>query len=368
MDRGELLRERNDVLGIDTRDLGRGRDGTSTRPRCDELVDAGRVRVDEGAVDEALAIEMAHHAEHERHVGAGPQREVTIGPSRHRGATGIDDDQAAPCRAGLAARAAGSGCSRSQGSRPTPRQLAVHHVERIGRQHRAERRLRRGAVRGGTDRVRHAARTSSSEQAPRETAPTQRPGRRVVEVRHDRPDRAPPRRSPRRSAATRSSASSHDATRNSPAPFGPTRTSGVSTRSGAYTRRACCLTLAQMKPWVIGFAGPASIATIRPSSTETSSEQVSGQSSGHAVESRTVTSRTLWCAHAHRDLCWRRRRRHGGRLRRRRTHRSGARLPRLLDPAGLRPRRARLSSRSSGERCPTSGSAHRSCPPTPDTR
>ncbi len=106
-------------------------------------------------------------------------------------------------------------------------------------------------------------------------------------------------------AATRSRASSHDTTRNSPAPFRPTRTSGVSRRSGAYTRRACCLTLAQMKPWVIGFAGPASIATSRPSSTETSSEQVSGQSSGHAVESRTVTSCTLWCGHAHRDL-------HGG--------------------------------------------------------
>ncbi len=45
-----------------------------------------------------------------------------------------------------------------------------------------------------------------------------------------------------------------------------------------------------MKPCVSGLAGPASTDTRRPPSTVTSSEQVSGQSSGHAVSSRAVAS------------------------------------------------------------------------------
>ncbi|CAB4696292.1 unannotated protein [freshwater metagenome] len=75
---------------------------------------------------------------------------------------------------------------------------------------------------------------------------------------------------------------------NWPEPRGPLRMSGVSTRSGAYTRLAWCFTFWQMNPWVNGFADSlvsASIATMRPSSTVTASEHVSGQSSGQAVVS-----------------------------------------------------------------------------------
>ena len=87
--------------------------------------------------------------------------------------------------------------------------------------------------------------------------------------------------------ATRSSASSHVAVRNSPAPFGPVRTSGVSTRCGLYTRSACRFTLAQIHPSVSGLPGAASMSVIRgPSAvivTVTANEQVSGQSRVHAV-------------------------------------------------------------------------------------
>jgi hypothetical protein len=79
------------------------------------------------------------------------------------------------------------------------------------------------------------------------------------------------------------SASSHEAARNSPAPFAPVRTSGVSTRSGAYTRCACLRTFEQIHPSVSGLSGPASTFTMRPSVTVTASEQASGQSSVQAV-------------------------------------------------------------------------------------
>ena len=83
--------------------------------------------------------------------------------------------------------------------------------------------------------------------------------------------------------ATRSRASSHEQGRNSPDPFGPVRTSGVSTRSGAYTRSACRFTLAQIQPWVCGLSGAASMCVMRPSVMVTASEHASGQSSVHTV-------------------------------------------------------------------------------------
>ncbi len=54
-------------------------------------------------------------------------------------------------------------------------------------------------------------------------------------------------------------------------------------RSGPYTRSAWRFTFWQMKPWVSGLPGAASTLVIRPASTVTSSEQVSGQSRGQAV-------------------------------------------------------------------------------------
>jgi hypothetical protein len=82
-------------------------------------------------------------------------------------------------------------------------------------------------------------------------------------------------------------ASSQVASRNSPAPFGPVRINGVRTRSGAYTRCACRLTLAQIQSSVNGFTGDASILVMRGPSTAvvtvTANEQASGQSSVQAV-------------------------------------------------------------------------------------
>ena len=69
---------------------------------------------------------------------------------------------------------------------------------------------------------------------------------------------------PRMRPATSSIASSHEASRNSPAPFAPVRISGVMTRSGAYTRRACCFTLAQIQPSVRALPGAASMSVMRP--------------------------------------------------------------------------------------------------------
>ena len=91
----------------------------------------------------------------------------------------------------------------------------------------------------------------------------------------------------------RSSASSHDASRNSPAPLSPVRMSGVSTRSGAYTRWAWRFTLAQIQPSVSGFSGAASMWTMRPSVTVTASEQASGQSSVQAVCTTWVSSAVM---------------------------------------------------------------------------
>ncbi len=171
MDRGELFSERDDIVCVDTGDLGGSR-GRPLRRACDELVRARRVRVHERPIDEPLAIEMPHHAEHERHIRAGPQREVTVGSPRHRGATGIDHDQPGSRGTRLLHQRREVDV-RDRGVRaPHHDELAVHHVERIGRQHRAERGLPRRSRGRGTDRVEHPGRAELVEQAPGE------PGRR----------------------------------------------------------------------------------------------------------------------------------------------------------------------------------------------
>ena len=174
---------------------------------------------------------------------------------------------------------------------PDHHQLGVHDVERIGAGHAAEHHRPRHAGGGRADGVVDLA---GPERVPEERAEhAARRSRRPTSCR-GRGRRWPGRRrGPRRCGpATRSSASSHDAGRNSPAPFGPVRISGVITRSGLYTRRWWPFTFLQMKPWVNGLivgsstsAGAASTFTRRPSSTTTSSVQPSGQSSGQAVRS-----------------------------------------------------------------------------------
>src|SRR5215470_4270354 len=59
----------------------------------------------------------------------------------------------------------------------------------------------------------------------------------------------------RHRSAMASTASSHDTGAKSPAPLGPTRRSGVSTRSGECTRSAYSRTLPQMTPRVNGWSG-----------------------------------------------------------------------------------------------------------------
>jgi hypothetical protein len=76
-------------------------------------------------------------------------------------------------------------------------------------------------------------------------------------------------------------ASSHDIGVNSPAPLGPTRRSGVVTRSGECTRSAYSRTLPQITPCVKGCAGSPVTAVMRPSLTVTSRLQQEGQSCGH---------------------------------------------------------------------------------------
>ena len=98
-----------------------------------------------------------------------------------------------------------------------------------------------------------------------------------------------PSRHSRRRSAMSDIASSQLTGRNDPLPFGPTRTIGVRTRSGPYTRSAWCLTFLQMNPCVNAFAamptGAASTRSRRPSSTSTWRLQESGQSRGQAVSS-----------------------------------------------------------------------------------
>ena len=67
---------------------------------------------------------------------------------------------------------------------------------------------------------------------------------------------------------------------NSPRPFGPVRRSGVSTRSGEWTRSAYSRTLPQITPCVKGCAGLPVTEVRRPSSTVTMRLQQDGQSWG----------------------------------------------------------------------------------------
>src|SRR5581483_10249355 len=66
-------------------------------------------------------------------------------------------------------------------------------------------------------------------------------------------------------------------------PFGATRRSGYSTRSGEYTRSRYFATLAHKKPRVTGWAGSPWIFTARSSSTVIRTPQASGQSCGQAA-------------------------------------------------------------------------------------
>ena len=100
-----------------------------------------RVHVDERSVDQPVAIQMTHHGEH-ADVGAGPQREVRV-------------EHAAPyaVRRGSTTTSAlspsllherGEVDVRYAGVRaPHDHELAVHHVQRIGREHPSERRAPR---------------------------------------------------------------------------------------------------------------------------------------------------------------------------------------------------------------------------------
>ena len=88
-------------------------------------------------------------------------------------------------------------------------------------------------------------------------------------------------------AAISSRASSQPMGSNSPAPFGPTRRSGVVSRPSPWMRRVMRRTLRQIQPSVSGLAaspsGTASMPVMRSSSTVTDSEHPSGQSRGQAV-------------------------------------------------------------------------------------
>ena len=64
----------------------------------------------------------------------------------------------------------------------------------------------------------------------------------------------------------------------SPAPLGPTRRSGVSTRSGECTRSAYARTLPQITPRVKGWSGSPVTSARRPSSTVTRRPHAEGQS------------------------------------------------------------------------------------------
>src|SRR5713101_3055009 len=84
-----------------------------------------------------------------------------------------------------------------------------------------------------------------------------------------------------------SSAWVHEIGSKRPSPLAPARRSGVSTRSGEWTNSCSRLTMAQMKPAVIGWSVSPWSFSSRPSSTVASSEHWSGQSWAHAV-------RTVW--------------------------------------------------------------------------
>jgi hypothetical protein len=82
----------------------------------------------------------------------------------------------------------------------------------------------------------------------------------------------------RQRSAIVATASSHEIRTKSPAPLGPTRRSGVSTRSGEWTRSAYSRTFPQMTPWVNGWFGLPVTDVSRPSSTVTTRLQHEGQS------------------------------------------------------------------------------------------
>ena len=82
----------------------------------------------------------------------------------------------------------------------------------------------------------------------------------------------------RHRAAIVSIASSHEIGAKSPAPFGPTRRSGVKTRSGEWTRSAYSRTLPQITPRVNGCSALPVTDVSRPASTVTTRLQHDGQS------------------------------------------------------------------------------------------
>ena len=82
----------------------------------------------------------------------------------------------------------------------------------------------------------------------------------------------------RQRSAIVATASSHEIGTSWPAPFGPTRRSGFSTRSGELTRSAYSRTLPQITPLVNGWSGLPVTDVSRPSSTVTTRLQHDGQS------------------------------------------------------------------------------------------
>ena len=138
--------------------------------RRDHLVRAGRVRVDERPVDEIVLREVPHDPEHERHIGAGPQRQMPIGAPSHRRAPRIDDHEPR-ARSPSPLHERREVDVRDRGVRaPDDDEPAVHDVVRVGRQHRPERRLPRRAGGRRADRVEDSRRAELVEQTPCEAA------------------------------------------------------------------------------------------------------------------------------------------------------------------------------------------------------
>ena len=191
-----------------------------------------RVLLEERAVDEARAIEVRGHRQREHDIGAGHRREVAIGPARHRGATGIDDDHARAGAPGLVDERREVDV-RDRRVRAPHDDRAARARRRAGRP-RACRRTSRPTPCRASPRRSCGRRTDAPNRLKNRstTQALHRGRRRVVDVGHHRLG-AEARLGVAQRSATRSSASSHDAARNSPAPFGPVRTNGVSTRSGA---------------------------------------------------------------------------------------------------------------------------------------
>ncbi len=195
-DRRELLGERSDVGGGHPGDVGRAREPPRVSRR-DHLVRAGRVRIDERPVDEVVLREVPHDPENERHIGAGPQRQMPIGSPSHRRASRIDDDESG-ARSPRLLHERREVDVRDRGVRaPHDDEPAVHDVVRVGREHRPERRLPRRARGRCADRVEDPRGAELVEQAPGEPLRGEQSRGRVVEVGDDRRRARPLRSRPR---------------------------------------------------------------------------------------------------------------------------------------------------------------------------